>query len=479
MKRSGFLTEEIVVVAFRQFLKKKSGANILQPAEGGLLSMIIQICSLCLTGLLTVYAVCRYKKYGAARAGVMGTGFFVVTFYLDSIFRLIMGNAAGAAWENSVYLGNTGLPVEVLLQLVGILVSKSIPVIFLITAALTGLDSDADLQDFPGRNGDARRKCGYWDGLTICITLLFMLLALHCLEDGAGSRYSDFSLALRLSFLLALLLGYYVSLYLHDRKQHIRRMRTEAEAQKQEAALYLKNVEEQYQRTRELRHDLKNHVSLLSMLLQEGKYPEMADYLRIFGDDIDSLSIPVKSGNLVVDALLADKAARAKKDNIPMELSLCDLTELSLKPDEICALLGNLLDNALEANRQVVEGRFLKVECRKRADCYYIKVQNSMVNTEQEESVPDTNSHRAFPDSADKNLGISGKDLKDKNFGKSGKISESRFQSRKTDRHNQVGHGLGLRSVERIVHACGGELATEQGEKCFTIVIRLPRQQVM
>ncbi|HBA49564.1 MAG TPA: hypothetical protein DCZ91_17570 [Lachnospiraceae bacterium] len=424
--------------------------------------MIIQICNLCLTGLLTVYVVCRYKKDGAARAGVMGTGFFAVAFYLDSIFRLIMGNAADAVWESSVNLGNTGLPVEVLLQLVGILVSRSIPVIFLITTALTGLDSDADVQDFPGRNRDAGRKFGYSDALTICITLLFMLLALHCLEDGAGSRYSDFSLALRLSFLLALLLGYYVSLYLHDRKQHIRRVRTEAEAQKQEAALYLKNVEEQYQRTRELWHDLKNHISLLSMLLQEGKYSEMSDYLRIFGDDIDSLSLPVKSGNLVVDALLADKAARAKKDNIPMELSLCDLTGLSLKPDEICGLLGNLLDNALEANRQVAEGRFLRVECRKRANCYYMKVQNSAVNTERAAMANVHNSEKAAWDSADKNSG------------KQGKMSENRFQSHKTDRRNQVGHGLGLRSVERTVHACGGELAVEQGEDCFTVVVRLP-----
>ena len=40
---------------------------------------------------------------------------------------------------------------------------------------------------------------------------------------------------------------------------------------------------------------------------------------------------------------------------------------------------------------------------------------------------------------------------------------------------NQVGHGLGLRSMERIVHACGGELAVERTESRFTAVVRLPR----
>lgn len=433
--------------------------------------MIIQICNLCLTGLLTVYVVCRYKKDGAARAGVMGTGFFAVAFYVDCIFGLITGSMADTGRESALYLGDMGIPVGVVLQLVGIFVSKSILLILLITAAVTGLDSEedlqADLRNPAGGKWDVGRKCGYLDGLTICITLFFVLLALHCLNDSAAPGQSEFSLALRLLFLLALLSAYYISFSLYRRKQRIRKMQTEAEEQKLEAELYLKNVEEQYQRTRELWHDLKNHISLLNMLLQEEKYGEMSDYLRIFGDDIDSLSLPVKSGNLVVDALLADKAARAKKDNIPAEFSLCDLTGLPLKPDEICALLGNLLDNALEANHEVTEGRFLAVECRSREECYYIKVRNAAVNTERKADSANTKAQRAALDSTDKNLS------------KSGRLSESRFQSSKTDRHNQVGHGLGLRSVERIVHACGGELAAEQGKNCFTVVVRLPRQQAM
>ena len=428
---------------------------------------MIQIFNLSLTGLLAAYVVCRQKKYGAAKASVMGTGFFAVAFYLDSIFGLIMGSMADVGWEAAAYLGDTGFPMGILLQLVGIFVSKSILGILLVTAAVTGLDSEADLQSSCGGKECTGRKWGYLDGLAICIALFFVILALHCLKGSTVPRQSDFFLALRLSFLLALMGAYYISLYLYHKKQRIQKMQTEAEAQKQEASLYLKNVEEQYQRTRELRHDLKNHISLLNMLLQEGKYGEMSDYLRIFGDDIDSLSLPVKSGNLVVDALLADKAARAKKDHISVEFSLCDLTGLSLKSAEICGLLGNLLDNALEANRQVEEGRFLTVECRSREDCYYIKVRNAAVNTERREPAAGINSGKA-------DLEPMGKKLS-----KPGKVPESRFQSHKTDRRNQVGHGLGLRSVERIVHACGGELTAEQGIDYFTIVVRLPRRQTM
>ncbi len=254
-------------------------------------------------------------------------------------------------------------------------------------------------------------------------------------------------------FLLLLLAGYYVSLFLYRKKLYNRERMAEIRMQRDEANLYLRNVEEQYQRTRELWHDLKNHISLLSLLLQEEKYGEMADYLRIFGDDVDSLTLPVKSGNLVVDALLADKVAKAKKEDIQVELSLCNLTGLSLKPDEICSLLGNLLDNALEANRQVPEGKFLSVECRERMDFYYIKVQNAAAGNR----------------SADmKVMQVQGAD-------KLRAQSADKLPSPKTDRRNQVGHGLGLRSMERIVHACGGELAVERTESQFTAVVRLPR----
>ena len=48
--------------------------------------------------------------------------------------------------------------------------------------------------------------------------------------------------------------------------------------------------------------------------------------------------------------------------------------------------------------------------------------------------------------------------------------------SRKRDRRNQVGHGLGLRSVERTVHGCGGDLAVESRGGQFTVAVRLPRE---
>lgn len=391
----------------------------------------MQILNMGLTGLLVLYVIYRQKPYGAARACVTGAGFFAVAFYLDSIFYLIMENGAGPMGDSTAgafFPAGNGAAAEALMQGMGIFLSKGILCALLTAAEAAGIASDRAKRKAPGGNWQ------YLDGLTVGITMFSLVLGAACLRKA--DRKEDFPVALRLVFLLILLLAYYISLYFHQKKLWAQRQQEETETREREETRYLKTIEDQYQRARELRHDLKNHISLLRLLLQEGSYDKMADYLRIFGDDVDGLTIPVRSGNPVVDALLADKSARAKKDKIRVELSLCDLTELSLNPDEICSLLGNLMDNALEASREVPEGRFLSVECRKSEDSYYIKVQNAAAPS------PET--------------------------------APSFLQSRKSDRRNQVGHGLGMRSMERIVHANGGELAVDRTENRFTVVVRLP-----
>ena len=408
----------------------------------------MRIFDLCVTGLLTIYTVYRQKEYGNIKSTVLGMGFFSIAFYLDSIFYLIMRNVAPGH-----YL--VGADSGMAFQLMGMLISKSVIAIGLTAWTVIRRDFAGNMADGFEARPDRQKACGgsggwqYLDGLTAGIAVFSVMLALECM--GAGR--DEFAVALRLLFLLLLLAAYYVSVSFYRKKMDDRERKAAIEQQRDEANLYLRNVEEQYQRTRELWHDLKNHISLLSLLLQEEKYGEMADYLRIFGDDVDSLTLPVKSGNLVVDALLADKAAKAKKEGVQVELALCDLTELALKSDEICSLLGNLLDNALEANRQVPEGKFLSVEWRERMDFYYIKVQNAVAGN----------------GSADR------KAMQAQGADKLQAQSSDKLPSPKTDRRNQVGHGLGLRSMERIVHACDGELAVERTESRFTAVVRLPR----
>lgn len=395
----------------------------------------MRIIGLGITIIMSLWAAGICRKSGAAksqrgRSLVMGTGFLTAAFYLDAIFFRIMEHATGGSAALSPDRMRDGI-----LQGIGLLVSKGI-----LAAALLVFAASREAEKNPPDTCVPEEKGGweYLDGLTVGVSLFFLLQAALgeavCAwqrEKGVPGmgQESGLGAVLLQTMLLAVLLSYYVSLRLHKRKQRLRRQRAEEDARRREADIYLESVENHYQRTRELWHDLRNHIGLLNLLLQEKKFDQMADYLRIFGEDVESLALPVRSGNTIVDALLADKTARAKRDGVTVELSLCDLSDLRLRPDEICGLLGNLLDNALEANRRAVSGRFLAVECENREEYCYIRIRNA---------------------TGDKPGGG------------------------KRDLRNQVGHGIGLRSAQRIAHGCGGELIVEQGEGCFTAVVRLP-----
>ena len=440
----------------------------------------MQIVSLVLTGILALYVFWRQRKYSMVQACVGGTGFFAVGCYLDIIFSLIVSG-----------VGKNGS--NLFLQCMGMLVSKGIMAAVLIVGMAVEQERgeaaawrDADIGDDTAAAGLGWR---YQDGLTVGVTLFFLLLAVLVRWGVIANSglHGDVRLAGAwiLTFFLAVLLIYDGSYYLYEKKQQEKRRQCQEEAGKRESHLYLENVEEQYQRTRELCHDLKNHITLLSLLLEEGKYVQMRDYLHIFAEDVDALTLPVKSGNLIVDALLAEKRAKARKNNIAFQLSLCNLTNIPLRPNEICGIFGNLLDNALEASSLVQENRFIAVECEEKEYCYYIRVRNAAVNCrepfQRRQSGPMFQGRQSVGRGAG-NHSVEGSPSGDLQRSVSGEAARSSgdlresCRSAKSDRRNQVGHGLGLRSVERIVHGCGGELALDRTDKQFTVAVKLPRE---
>ena len=197
---------------------------------------------------------------------------------------------------------------------------------------------------------------------------------------------------------------------------------------------YLRNVEEQYQRTRELWHDLKNHIKVLEILAQEERFGELADYLDSFRRDVERRMIPARTGCAPVDALLGDKLYLAGRQGTELSLQLCQLSQTGIEAVDFCVILGNLLDNALEACARLDGQGRIGLRMRREEEFYYITVVNTSVEPRRE--------------------GIS-------------------YVSGKRGRDNGVGHGLGLRSAERLAHRYGGLLATDYSEGEFRVVVRL------
>ena len=107
---------------------------------------------------------------------------------------------------------------------------------------------------------------------------------------------------------------------------------------------YLRNVEEQYQRTRELWHDLKNHIKVLEILAQEDRFGELADYLDSFRRDVErEWGEKLEAAGV---AVRIRKGGSAGLEGI-REMYRERVRELVCGPDGGCLSDGDNLNNAL------------------------------------------------------------------------------------------------------------------------------------
>ncbi|MCM1222348.1 MAG: ATP-binding protein, partial [Lachnospiraceae bacterium] len=95
-------------------------------------------------------------------------------------------------------------------------------------------------------------------------------------------------------------------------------------------------------------------------------------------DDLNSVDMLVKTGNVMVDAILNSKLSVAERLHVRLNVKAVIPEGLPMSDVELCAVLGNLLDNAVEACAALPEGeRFIRVYIGKFKGQFYLSVQNS------------------------------------------------------------------------------------------------------
>lgn len=137
-------------------------------------------------------------------------------------------------------------------------------------------------------------------------------------------------------------------------------------------------IREIYLNMRSWRHDYHNHLQVMKAQLAVGQVEEMKLYLDDLEQSLDSVDTYVKSGNLMADAILNSKLTLAEQKKIRVNCKAVLPETLSVEDVDMCVLLGNLLDNALEACDKIPpEQRFLRVYMVVNRSQLYISIQNS------------------------------------------------------------------------------------------------------
>ena len=140
-------------------------------------------------------------------------------------------------------------------------------------------------------------------------------------------------------------------------------------------------IQQNLTNTAALRHDLNNQLTALRLLYEKGDLEGLGHRLGEMGQEMEQLKLPSYSDHFTVNALLQNAAARAARMKIRFQARAPLPAELPVDEGDLCSLLTNLLDNALEAAGQVadpgersvsvslqVSQEFLAISCRNRYD---------------------------------------------------------------------------------------------------------------
>lgn len=137
-------------------------------------------------------------------------------------------------------------------------------------------------------------------------------------------------------------------------------------------------IREIYMDMRGWRHDYHNHMQVMKAQLALGNLDEIRTYLDNLEKELDRVDTSVKSGNLMADAILNSKLTLAKRQKISVDCAVKLPKKLPVEDVDLCVILGNLMDNALEACRQIEEKeRFLRIYMAVNKSQLYLSVQNS------------------------------------------------------------------------------------------------------
>ncbi|MCM1256687.1 MAG: GHKL domain-containing protein [Roseburia sp.] len=238
----------------------------------------------------------------------------------------------------------------------------------------------------------------------------------------------DYKSELTLIGLSAICLINVSTFYLYDKVNDVYRETLDSKVMEERIAMHENQsalMKQSQENIRSLWHDMKNHLLLLETYISQAEYEKASQYIKNIQDYMYVPGQHVNSGNYEVDAILNYRLDKAEKMGCQIKTKL-KVPDCSFMSDfDLNMILGNLLDNALEALEHT-KNKYLSVELKYEKGILVIRICNSYDGTLQQNG--------------------------------------REFVTRKQDRKN---HGLGLRNVEQIVKKYNGEQMIQTEDAIF------------
>ncbi len=247
---------------------------------------------------------------------------------------------------------------------------------------------------------------------------------------------------------------------------------------------HCEEVENMYRQTRGWRHDYHNHIQTMKAYLTMGETERLGKYLDRLDEDLTTVDTVVKTGNVMIDAVLNSKLSLARHKHIAVEAKAIVPVSLGVSEIDLSLIIGNLMDNAMEACLQIEEEgkRFIRVYIDVMKGQLYIYVMNAVngrPRRRRRESGQEVPHREGFRRKAHRQERIRRKAFRQKGFrpesprGEGACREEGRPAEYRSTKEGRA-HGFGLMRIDRVVERYKGYIDRQDEENVFATEILLP-----
>lgn len=228
--------------------------------------------------------------------------------------------------------------------------------------------------------------------------------------------------------------GFYYMASVMDKEAKMQKLRLQQERTQNQMELY-RSMKERYEQLRRYEHDYRNQLRCIQGLIEDGQIREAAAYIAGLTGNLQQNAMCVNTGHGVVNVLLNQKYQEAREKGAAITMTANDLSGLTLSEEDIVTLLGNLLDNAIEACGRLEGNRVIQFKMILEEEQLVLSVRNP----------------------------VSGPV----------KIRNNRIATSKRDK---ASHGIGLLNVDSVIRKNKGTsvLRCEDGWFSFSAVLPMP-----
>ncbi|WP_405152686.1 GHKL domain-containing protein [Paenibacillus sp. FSL K6-0108] len=253
-------------------------------------------------------------------------------------------------------------------------------------------------------------------------------------QINVASTYSEKNLFYVISVLGSLFLNVFIVYVFDNMVEKVQLAHENAQLQRQmdyQDANYEKTVHS-FKNIKSIIHDINQQFLYIDECIKQHKLDAAGDHIRLTLNKIEGAYQRVNSGNLVIDALVTNTIAMGQANGIRIDTRIgLHSQHVHIDRYDLCVVLGNMLDNAIEASKKVrhAEDRYILIAIHSTASALVIQIMNHV---------------------------------------------EERITHLKSEKANPEFHGIGLTNIARMSEKYGGHMSIENQHRTFNNMVVLP-----